>query len=217
MFTVKRAATAALALAALIGLGALVPNSSPTADPVLVSAEADPVTWKIRERIAKIAIEERNKPEDPPGSNNYPKHYQLNNNIVRPAEWCGVFVNWAWSQGGASKIPQMKAPKDKKGKVKHKEQGHYATYWQKWAKNTKRWKSTPSLGDAVVFGNYPDGKGHVALVVDVKFDKKGKATHVKTVEGNVGQKVTYFDKWRKISDIRGGEGKRKVSGFVSPV
>jgi hypothetical protein len=54
----------------------------------------------------------------------------------------------------------------------------------------------------------------VGVVVGLKYDKKGKVTQIRTMEGNVGDKVT--DKgWRKIGNLFGRGF--KASGFVSPV
>lgn len=171
---------------------------------------------EIRNAIAAKAIAENKKPSKETtdhGTNHFPARYKLKN-VVRPAEWCGVFVNYVWAKGGATKRPSMKG--------KSVDQGHWATYWQKWGKSNKRWKSiskrNPAKGDAIVYGNYPESV-HVGVVVAVKYDRKGKATHVKTVEGNIGDNVkspTYNGStWRPINQLT-GRGK-KASGFVSPV
>ncbi|GAA4634418.1 hypothetical protein GCM10023196_075870 [Actinoallomurus vinaceus] len=174
------------------------------------AAKLDPPQYKIRVAIAKKAITQIGQGEHPSQcggkANCYPKAYKLKSkNIARPAEWCGVFVNWAWTQGGADKRPSMKG--------KGVDQGHWATYWQKWGKKVKRWHKTPNIGDAIVYGNYPDST-HVGVVVGLKYNKKGKVVQVRTVEGNVGDQVT-DKKWRKIGNLTGRGF--KASGFVSPV
>ncbi|WP_433272148.1 CHAP domain-containing protein [Actinosynnema sp. CS-041913] len=186
------------------------PGNSGAAD----VAALDPPQWRIREAIAERAIGQIGQRET--GVNNYPKRYQDidKKNVVRPAEWCGVFVNWAWASAGVPQRPRMKAPRG----APAIDQGHWATYWQKWGKANGRWKAIGkrdvSKGDAVVYGNYPAEIAHVGVVVDVKRDPKTlKVTHVRTVEGNVGNKVTDL-KWRKITALT-GRGV-KASGFVSP-
>ncbi|XVV04932.1 hypothetical protein ACQPW3_05885 [Actinosynnema sp. CA-248983] len=67
-------------------------------------------------------------------------------------------------------------------------------------------------GDAVVYGTF-NQSGHIGIVVEVKH-KDGKPTHVKTIEGNLGDKVKAMP-WRKITDLTGRGF--KASGFVSPV
>ncbi|TDB74166.1 hypothetical protein [Micromonospora sp. KC721] len=184
-----------------------------TIDTGAVTAAPPPSPARIRASIVRHAMGQVGKRET--GVNNYPKTYQYNRTIVRPAEWCGVFVNWAWYMGGATRRPAMKHPT--KG-WNTTDQGHYATYWQKWGKANKRWrpisKRQVEKGDAVVYGNYPQSIAHIGVVVAVKKDSRGRVTHVKTVEGNAGDKVTSFT-WRKIGSLsaRGA----KASGFVSPV
>lgn len=174
---------------------------------VAPSAASAASSAKIRASIAKLAIGEIGKRES--GSNYYPKKYKLSGSIMRPAAWCGIFANWAWTKGGATKKPNMTGSGTN--------QGHWATYWQKWGKKNNRWKAiskrSADKGDAVVYGNYPDSR-HVGLVVAVKKDKAGKVTHVRTVEGNYSDKVADRG-WRKIGSMSGGGA--KATGFVSPV
>jgi hypothetical protein len=98
-------------------------------------------------------------------------------------------------------------------------QGHFATYWQKWGKSHDRWKPlskrNPRVGDAVVYGDYPSDFSHIGVVVDVKYNRHGKAVKVRTVEGNVSDKVSDLG-WRKIADLTARGGAVKASGFVSP-
>lgn len=161
----------------------------------------------IRAKIVKSALGQIGQAERP--GNFYPIRYKTGPTIQRPAAWCGVFTHWAWLKGGATKRPNMAGT--------GKNQGHWATYWQKWGQANNRWKPirlrTPVRGDVVVYGNFPDSV-HVGVVVDVRRDARGRATDVRTVEGNVGDKVTDL-KWRKITQLS-GRGKR-ATGFVSPV
>ncbi|MCO6010824.1 hypothetical protein NE236_38285 [Actinoallomurus purpureus] len=172
------------------------------------AAKLDPPQYRIRVAIAKNATTQIGQPEHPSQcggkANCYPKAYKVNKDVARPAEWCGVFVNWAWTRGGATRQPSMKG--------KDIDQGHWATYWQKWGKKVARWHKTPDIGDAIVYGNYP-ASTHIGVVVGVKY-QNGKVVQVRTVEGNVGDKVT-DKKWRKIGSLY-GRG-YKASGFVSPV
>jgi hypothetical protein len=173
------------------------------------AARLDPPSYTARTRIAKYGKSQIGKKEVPSQcggrANCYPKAYKTNRYVVRPAEWCGVFVNWAWTVGGATRQPSMKGSGIN--------QGHWATYWQKWGKSVKRWHKTPGIGDGVVYGNYP-ASTHIGLVVGLKYDKHAKVTQVRTVEGNVGDKVTDRG-WRKVGSLY-GRG-YKASGFVSPV
>jgi hypothetical protein len=173
-------------------------------------ARLDPPQARIRVAIANLAKSQIGKREVPSQcggrANCYPKAYKTNKYVVRPDEWCGVFVNWAWTKGGADKRPSMKGSGLK--------QGHYATYWQKWGKSVKRWRTQADIGDAIVYGSYPSS-AHIGVVVGVKYSKTtGKITYVRTVEGNVGDKVT--DKgWRKVGSLYGRGF--KASGYVAPV
>jgi hypothetical protein len=173
------------------------------------AARLDPPSYTTRVRIAGYAKSQIGKKEIPSQcggrANCYPKAYKTNRYVIRPDEWCGVFVNWAWTKGGATRQPSMKG--------KGKRQGHWATYWQEWGKKVKRWHKTPGIGDAVVYGNYP-ASAHIGVVVGLKYDKHAKVTQVRTVEGNVGDKVTDRG-WRKVGSLF-GRG-YKASGFVSPV
>lgn len=207
----RRTAPLLVTAALAVGLIGLAPASAAQAGPTSASApasaaKADPTSVRFRAAIAKAAISQIGKRET--GVNYYPATYKLNRDILRPVAWCGVFANWAWYKGNASKRPNMKG--------KGVDQGHWATYWQKWGKKNNRWspisKGSPAQGDAIVYGNYP-ASVHVGIVVDVRRDKKGNVSHVRTVEGNVADKVTDTG-WRKITALT-GSGK-KASGFVSP-
>ncbi|WP_163504873.1 C40 family peptidase [Fodinicola acaciae] len=196
-----RRLTAALVVAlafALAGSVSLVP---------VTAAYADPPSAHIRDSIAKAAISQIGKKET--GNNYYPKAYKISSAILRPAAWCGIFANWAWWKGGATKRPNMTGSGTN--------QGHWATYWQKWGKAQHRWKpiskKSTAPGDVVVYGNYPDSR-HVGVVVGVKYDSHGNVSQVRTVEGNFGDKVTDRG-WRKIGSMSGGGA--KATGFVSPV
>lgn len=162
------------------------------------------------QRIAQFAVGQIGAQER--GDNLYPKRYQNINrkHIQRPASWCGVFVNWAWAKAGVTQRPSMNP-------ARGSAQGHWATYWQKWGKEHHRWKPiskrNPWKGDVVVYGNYPES-GHVGIVVDVKYDRDGKVTHVRTVEGNISDKVTDLG-WRQITELTGNG--LKATGFVSPI
>jgi hypothetical protein len=174
---------------------------------VAPAANADPPQEAVRNAIAQAAVSQIGKAES--GDNYYPKAYKINGNVVRPAEWCGVFTNWAWWKGGAPKRPNMAGTGI--------DQGHWATYWQQWGKAHHKWKplsrKDPRKGDAVVYGNYP-ASVHVGVVVGVKYGANNKVTQVRTVEGNVSDKVSDLG-WRKIGELT-GRG-HKASGFVSPV
>ncbi|MCX4388184.1 CHAP domain-containing protein [Micromonospora peucetia] len=176
--------------------------------PLLLETPSFADANNIRRLISNTAESEVGSVET--GNNNYPLRYKLNGNIVRPAEWCGVFVNYCWVIGGATKKPSMKGS----GTA----QGHWATYWKSWANKNGRWtglSGTPAIGDAVVYGHYADS-GHIGIVVGVR--GSGSSREIMTVEGNVSNKVTAFG-WRKPSSMyvtRDGV-KRYVSGYVRPV
>jgi hypothetical protein len=161
-------------------------------------------------RIAQLAIKEIGAAEKH-GTNDYPKRYtKVNKHIVWGEAWCGVFAYWVWAKAGVSKRPPMNT---RRGMA----QGHWATYWQEWGKEHHRWKRIggkrdPWIGDVIVYGHYPDS-GHVGIVVDVKYSRKGKVTHIRTVEGNFGDKVTDRG-WRKITQLTGNG--QPATGFVSP-
>ena len=195
----------ALFAALLIGLVGFVPAAA-SASPVLPGAEPHGES-AVRALIAGSALGEVGKGESG-GENYYPKKYKISKKIVRPAEWCGVFTNWAWYAGGVAARPPATG--------KNENQLHWATYWQKWGQKHKKWHKASQrkvdIGDAVVYGNFPQS-GHIGVVVGVKYDKKKRATWVMTVEGNVGDKVTNKG-WRKIGNLT-GRG-YKASGFVSP-
>ncbi|RKT53319.1 CHAP domain-containing protein [Saccharothrix australiensis] len=175
---------------------------------------ADPAEWRVRQEIVDHAFSQVGARED--GPNGYPRRYQdIDPAVRRPVEWCGVFVNWAWTKAGVPQRPSMQAAPG----APAVDQGHWATYWQKWGQANGRWKPLAErdveMGDAIVYGNYPSMVAHVGVVVEVNYDRTGrKATHVRTVEGNVSDRVVYT-KWRKLSDLNAGAG-LKVSGFVSP-
>ena len=120
-----------------------------------------------------------------------------------------MFVYWVWTKAGVTKLPSMNT-------ARGTAQGHWATYWQKWAQAHHRWKPiskrNPSVGDAVVYGTYA-ASGHIGLVVDVKYNRHGRVTHIRTVEGNIADQVSDLG-WRKLSELT-GNGQR-ASGFVSP-
>ena len=130
----------------------------------------------------------------------------------------GLLAKKRRASAGVTNRPRMRKPAD----GAETDQGHFATYWQKWGRANGKWKPiakrNPSKGDAVVYGNHVNWKGHVGVVVDVKFDPRTqKVTHVLTVEGNLGDKVTRTG-WRKITNLtvnRAGS-KLEASGFVSP-
>lgn len=155
------------------------------------------------ELIAQREIGERESGAD----DTYPKRYQIPGyGIVYGVDWCGIFVHWVWRHGGATKIPRMKG----EGTA----QGHWATYWQKWAKDNKRWKDLKNAapGDAIVYGEYPQS-GHIGVVVGVRKDDRGAVTQVQTVEGNVGGAVVRTG-WRKLAELT-GRG-LKAHGVASP-
>ncbi|MCE6997675.1 hypothetical protein LZG04_23160 [Saccharothrix sp. S26] len=202
----KRAALGALLAGALLAGGA----------PAYAQEQSlgDQAEWRIRQDIVDHALREVGRREG--NGNYYPPQYQLpGQGVLRPAEWCGVFVNWAWTTGGVPDRPSMRPAPG----ASVLDQGHWATYWQKWGKLNGRWKDIAERdvapGDAVVYGNYPDMHAHVGLVVEVKYDRTGrKATHVRTVEGNFGDRVVY-SKLRKIEGLNAGKY-LQASGFVSP-
>ncbi|MFC6090428.1 hypothetical protein Q5530_14120 [Saccharothrix sp. BKS2] len=192
--------------------GALLFGASPAyAQPGAVS---DREQWRVRQDIVDHALREVGQREG--RGNYYPEKYQqVGQGVLRPAEWCGVFVNWAWTTAGVPDRPSMRPAPG--GSVL--DQGHWATYWQKWGRSNGRWKDIAERdvepGDAVVYGNYPDMHAHVGLVVEVKYDRTGRrATHVRTVEGNFGERVVY-SKLRPIEGLNAGRY-LKASGFVSP-
>ncbi|MEV8440353.1 CHAP domain-containing protein [Actinosynnema sp. NPDC051121] len=193
-------------------VGALLVGGAPAygqAEPL-----GDQTEWRIRQDIVDHALREVGQREG--NGNYYPQQYQLEGQgVLRPAEWCGVFVNWAWTTAGVPDKPSMRPAPG----ASVLDQGHWATYWQKWGKANGRWKDISERdvepGDAVVYGNYPDMHAHVGLVVEVKYDRTGrKATHVRTVEGNFGDRVVY-SKLRKIEGLNAGKY-LQASGFVSP-
>lgn len=173
--------------------------------PATAASAATPA--QIRAKIASLAVGQINKQET--GTNYYPIAYKTHSYIVRPAAWCGVFAHWAWFKGGATRRPNMTGS--------GVNQGHWATYWQKWGQNNSRWKPISqrkvAKGDAVVYGNFP-ASVHVGIVVDVRNDASGRATSVRTVEGNLSNKVKDTG-WRSITGLTGGG--RAATGFVSPV
>ncbi|PSL56412.1 hypothetical protein B0I31_103161 [Saccharothrix carnea] len=184
--------------------------------PAYVQAQplGDQAQWRIRQEIVDHALRQVGQREG--NGNYYPPQYQVaGQGVLRPAEWCGVFVNWAWTTAGVPDRPSMRPAAG----ASVLDQGHWATYWQKWGKANGRWKDIGQRdvapGDAVVYGNYPDMHAHVGLVVEVKYDRTGrKATHVRTVEGNFGDRVVY-SKLRDIEGLNAGKYLR-ASGFVSP-
>lgn len=148
------------------------------------------------------------------------RYKKVNKNIVWDQPWCGVFAYWVWAKAGVTKLPRMKARAGDRSEA----QGHWATYWHGWAKAHDRWKPigkrNPWIGDLVVYGKWrkdgPDN-GHIGVVVDVKYDRNGKVTKVRTVEGNSGNssdRVTDLG-WRKITELTGNG--HPASGFVSPI
>ncbi|MBW4721634.1 CHAP domain-containing protein [Saccharothrix obliqua] len=197
--------------AVVIAVGALLAGAVPAQAQDEV---ADPAQWRIRQEIVDYAFSQVGAKEN--GPNGYPQRYQdVDPDVRRPVEWCGVFVNWAWTKAGVPERPSMRAVDGAPGV----DQGHWATYWQKWGQANGRWKPIADrdveMGDAVVYGNYPSMYAHVGVVVEVNYDRTGlKATHVRTVEGNVSDRVVY-SKWRKLSDLNAGPGLR-ATGFVSP-
>ena len=184
--------------------------------PAYVQAQplGDQAQWRIRQEIVDQALRQVGQREG--NGNYYPPQFQVpGQGILRPAEWCGVFVNWAWTAAGVPDRPSMRPAPG----ASVLDQGHWATYWQKWGKANGRWKGIDQRdvapGDAVVYGNYPDMHAHVGLVVEVKYDRTGrKATHVRTIEGNFGDRVVY-SKLRKIEGLNAGKY-LQASGFVSP-
>jgi hypothetical protein len=183
-------------IAALV-LSALVFSLAPAA-----AAHADPPGARIRAAIAKAALSQVGEQEQ--GVNYYPIRYKISNDVIRPAEWCGVFVNWAWYKGGAPSRPPMRGS--------GANQGHYATYWQKWGKQHRKWRplNKPELGAAVVYGNWSQS-GHIGVVVAIRY-YKGKL-QVRTVEGNVHDEVVQTP-WRYTTSLYGGAHLR-ANGFVS--
>ncbi|XVV04933.1 hypothetical protein ACQPW3_05890 [Actinosynnema sp. CA-248983] len=95
-----RLAVLAVLLASL--LGALVSTHAIT--PVAAETQ-DPPQQRVRDQIVKLAKTQVNKSEKG-GENKYPAHYQIDDTVYRPAEWCGVFVYWAWTKSGAT-TPKM--------------------------------------------------------------------------------------------------------------
>ncbi|MFE2753949.1 CHAP domain-containing protein [Actinosynnema sp. NPDC059335] len=184
--------------------------------PALAQAEplGDQAQWRIRQEIVDQALRQVGQREG--NGNYYPPQYQVEGQgVLRPAEWCGVFVNWAWTTAGVPDRPSMRPAPG----APVLDQGHWATYWQKWGKANGRWKDIAERdvapGDAVVYGNYPDMHAHVGLVVEVRYDRTGrKATHVRTVEGNFDDRVVY-SKLRKIEGLNAGKY-LQATGFVSP-
>ncbi|GLZ33189.1 hypothetical protein Lesp02_53770 [Lentzea sp. NBRC 105346] len=215
--TPKIAALAVLVASLLGGLVATQNvDAAPAIDPV-AAVKADPPQERIRERIATTALGQVGQHEKG-GANHYPRKYQLDKTVFWPTQWCGVFVYWTWTKSGATGANMSDTTVPPKKKWDTVNQGHLATYWQAWAKKHKLWKPIKQRsvvkGDAVVYGNFPQQKGHIGVVVDVKYDAHGKATHIKTVEGNVHDSVVATP-WRKLKDLRGGEGNYAASGFVS--
>ncbi|ONI87224.1 hypothetical protein ALI22I_22515 [Saccharothrix sp. ALI-22-I] len=207
----RRAMRAALGV---VLAGALLIGGSPALVLAQPGGVSDQAQWRIRQDIVDNALREVGARET--NANYYPQRYQeIGQGILRPAEWCGVFVNWAWTSAGVPDRPSMRPAPG----TSVLDQGHWATYWQKWGKANGRWKDIAERdvapGDAVVYGNYPDMHAHVGLVVEVKYDRTGrKATHVRTVEGNFDDRVVY-SKLRKIEGLNAGKY-LQASGFVSP-
>ncbi|GAA2675174.1 MULTISPECIES: CHAP domain-containing protein [Actinosynnema] len=201
---VRAALGAVLASAALLGAVAVPAQAAP----------GELEQWRVRQEIVDKAMAEVGQRES--GPELYPERYQqVDSAVMRPAQWCGVFVNWAWTVGGVKDRPAMRPAPGSSGL----DQGHWATYWQKWARENGKWRDISErnveMGDVVVFGQYPSMFAHVGLVVEVRYDDSGlKATHVRTVEGNYGDRVAYT-RWRKIDGLSAGFG-RPASGFVSP-
>jgi len=162
---------------------------------------------QIRAKIVSLVKGQVGKRET--GNNYYPVAYKTHSYIVRPAAWCGVFSHWAWYKGGATRRPNMTGS----GTA----QGHWATYWKKWGETNRRWKPIAqkkvAKGDVIVYGTYPASR-HVGVVTDVRNDASGRATSVRTVEGNLSNKVTDTG-WRSINSLTGGGA--RATGFVSPV
>ncbi len=162
---------------------------------------------QIRNKIASLAIGQIGRRET--GNNYYPIAYKTHSYIIRPAAWCGIFSHWAWYKGGATRRPNMTGS----GTA----QGHWATYWQKWGQNNRRWKPIAqkkvAKGDVVVYGTYPASR-HVGVVVGVRYNSAGLATQVRTVEGNLSNMVKDTG-WRNIGSMTGGGA--RATGFVSPV
>jgi len=162
-------------------------------------------------RIAQLAIGQIGAAESG-GEDRYPKRYtRVNKHILWKQPWCGVFAYWVWTKAGVTKRPPMNP-------ARGTAQGHWATYWQAWGKKHNRWKRIggkrdPWIGDVIVYGNYPES-GHVGIVVDVKYGRNGKVTHIRTVEGNFRDKVTDRG-WRKITQLSGNG--QPATGFVSPI
>jgi len=161
-------------------------------------------------RIAHLARQEVGAHERT-GQNDYPRKYQrANKHIVYGEAWCGIFTYWVWTKAGVVRRPSMNPSRGN-------EQGHYATYWQEWASDHQRWKPlkkrNPEVGDLVVYGTFAVS-GHIGVVVDVKYNRRGKATHIRTVEGNLSNHQVGDLGWRKLSELTGNG--QKASGFVSP-
>jgi CHAP domain len=192
--------------------GALLWGSAPA----YAQAVPERDEWRIRQEIVDKALAEVGAKETNyrRAANLFPKRYQLDG-VLRPAEWCGVFAHWVWATAGVADRPSM-TPAPGAPSV---DQGHWATYWQKWGQGKGRWKPLESrdveMGDVVVYGEYPAQSAHVGVVVEVHYDRSGlKATHVRTVEGNISDQVVYT-RWRKVENLNAGGG-RQASGFVSP-
>lgn len=210
----------ALALGLIAGLAPSIARQAETAVPVKTIASVEttgssetawpppPSAARIRRQIVWVAASQVGQKET--GNNYYPDRYKLNDQIVRPAAWCGIFAHWAWHEGGVARRPNMNTAGT------GLKQGHWATYWQKWGQDTRRWKPITArkvaVGDVVVYGNFPD-PGHVGVVIGV-WNVRGRAVAVRTVEGNLDDKVTDTG-WRNITQLK-GRG-LEATGFVSPV
>lgn len=167
-----------------------------------------PAPARIRRQILWVTASQVGQRETG-AEDSYPIRYRLNDQIGPPARpWCGIFAYWAWSKGGATRRPNMAGA--------GLDQGHFATYWQKWGKDNNRWKPITdrkvAVGDVVVYGRFPE-PGHVGVVTDV-WNVHGRAVAVRTVEGNLGDQVADTG-WRNINELRGRD--LKATGFVSPV
>ena len=203
-----RFGTLLLMIALALGLAGFAPATAAQAAPAAAqAASAQASSVKIRDAIVWAAASQVGQRET--GTNYYPVRYKISAQIQRPAAWCGVFTNWAWYAGHATKRPNMAGV--------GVNQGHFATYWQKWAKANKRWKPIGqrrvARGDVIVYGSFAQS-GHVGVVIDVRINAKGRATAVRTVEGNVRDRVVDTG-WRSINALTGRN--LRASGFVSPV
>jgi hypothetical protein len=149
----------------IMGLGSFLQDASTRVQaPWLEGDTPDPVVDLIHRALKDVGIL-----ETAPNRSARIDSYNLAAGVVVGSYWCASACGAWWREAGYA-VPAGYASCDN---------------WMAWAKATKRWRTVPELGSAVLYGKGTDAK-HIGLIVRLQ-------PQVLSVEGNTTIEGSAFE------------------------